>query len=56
MMSGTPNWVLLGRRSLVLGLTKDPQQTIYDRTVDVDLLHIVRTENLDSGTQVNGAT
>jgi hypothetical protein len=42
-----PELVLLGRRSLVLGLTADPQATVYDRTVDVDLLHIVRMENVE---------
>jgi hypothetical protein len=42
-----PELALLGRRSLVLGLTADPQATVYDRTVDVDLLHIVRMENVE---------
>ena len=34
-----PELVLLGRRSLVLGLTADPQATLYERAIDVDLLH-----------------
>jgi hypothetical protein len=38
-----PELVLLGRRSLVLGLASDPGQTLYERTVDVDLLHIAST-------------
>jgi hypothetical protein len=43
-----PELVLLGRRSLVLGLTGKPEDTLYERTVDVDLLHIVRMENVPS--------
>jgi hypothetical protein len=43
-----PELVLLGRRSLVLGLTGRPEDTLYERTVDVDLLHIVRMEHLPS--------
>jgi hypothetical protein len=42
-----PELVLLGRRSLVLGLTADPQATLYERAIDVDLLHIVRMENVE---------
>ncbi len=42
-----PELVLLGRRSLVLGLAGDPEATLYERTVDVDLLHIVRMENVE---------
>ena len=42
-----PELVLLGRRSLVLGLTGDPQAIHYDRAVDIDLLHIVRMENVE---------
>ena len=43
-----PELVMLGRRSLVLGLNRDPEATRYERTVDVDLLHIVRIENVDA--------
>ncbi len=39
-----PELVLLGRRSLVLGVAGTPEDTLYERTVDVDLLHIVRME------------
>ena len=42
-----PELVLLGRRSLVLGLAGSPEDTLYERTVDVDLLHIVRMEHLE---------
>jgi hypothetical protein len=50
-----PELVLLGRRSLVLGLANDPAQTLYDRTVDIDLLHIVRMETTDVGSTSKGA-
>jgi hypothetical protein len=42
-----PELVLLGCRSLVLGLAGDLEATLYERTVDVDLLHIVRMENVE---------
>jgi len=42
-----PELVLLGRRSLVLGLARSPDETLYERTVDVDLLHLVRMEPLE---------
>jgi hypothetical protein len=46
-----PELLLLGRRSLVLGLAGRPHETLYERTVDVDLLHIVRMELIEAGTQ-----
>lgn len=49
-----PELVLLGRRSLVLGLVKDPADTLYDRTMDIDLLHIVRTEPAPNEANSNG--
>ena len=38
----------VGRRSAIVGLTHDPAQTLYDSTVLVDLLHIVRLEPLEA--------
>ena len=46
-----PEMVLLGRRSLVLGLAGDPGDTLYDRTVDIDLLHIVRTDYVEQSSR-----
>jgi len=43
-----PEMVLLGRRSLVLGFASRPEQTLCERTVDIDSLHIVRMEYLRS--------
>jgi len=42
-----PELLLLGRRSLVLGLASRPEETVYDRTIDIDLIHIVRMEQID---------
>jgi hypothetical protein len=46
-----PELLLLGRRSLVLGLAGRPDETLYERIVEVDLLHIVRMELVEAGTQ-----
>ncbi len=49
-----PELVLLGRRSLVLGLTVDPSQLVYDRSVDVDLFHIIRMDDVEPAASSNG--
>ena len=36
----------IGRRSAMIGLTNDPNGTVYDRSIKVDLLHIVGIEEL----------
>jgi hypothetical protein len=41
-----PDLILVGRRSAVIGTTNEPDGTAYDRTVKVDLLHVVATEEL----------
>ena len=41
-----PDLLLVGKRSAVVGLTGDPGQTFFERTVKVDLLHIIRIEPL----------
>jgi hypothetical protein len=45
-----PELFMLGKRSVVIGIAKNPDQTFYDGTVMVDLLHIVRLEPLDTPT------
>jgi hypothetical protein len=45
-----PNYLLLGKRSAVIGLTGNPADTIYDRYITVALLHITRLEPLDAAT------
>ena len=41
-----PELFMLGRCGAVIGLAKNPEQTFFDATVLVDLLHIVRLEPL----------
>jgi hypothetical protein len=41
-----PDLILVGRRSAVIGITKDTQGTVYDRTFTVDLLQVVGIEQL----------
>jgi hypothetical protein len=43
-----PELFMLGKRGAVIGLAKNPEQTFFDATVVVDLLHIVRLEPLDT--------
>ncbi len=43
-----PDLLLLGKRAAVVGLTGQPDQTLYEQTVKVDLLHIIRIEPLPS--------
>jgi hypothetical protein len=49
-----PELILLGRRSLILGLNSEPDQTVYERAVDIDLLHVVRMEASAAQTPHNG--
>ncbi len=41
-----PDLLLVGQRSAVVGLVSDDAQEFYDRTVKVDLQHIIRLEPL----------
>lgn len=41
-----PDLILVGRRSAIIGMTNEPNGTAYDRTIKVDLLHIVGIEEL----------
>jgi hypothetical protein len=41
-----PDLILVGKRSAVIGVTSEPDGTAYDRTIKVDLLHIVAIEEL----------
>jgi len=41
-----PDLIMVGRRSAIIGVTKDPEGTAYDRTIRVDLLHVVGIEDL----------
>jgi hypothetical protein len=39
-----PDLIMVGRRSATVGITNDPNGTAYDRTIKVDLLHVVAVE------------
>jgi hypothetical protein len=39
--------LLIGERTATVGLTGEPGKTFYERTVKVDLLHIIRLEPLE---------
>jgi hypothetical protein len=39
-----PDLLMVGQRTATVGLTGQPGQTFYERTVKVDLLHVVRIE------------
>ena len=41
-----PDLIMVGRRSAIIGLTNDPAGAIYDRTLKVDLLHVVGAQDL----------
>jgi len=41
-----PDLIMVGRRAAVIGITNEPGGTAFDRTVKVDLLHVVGIEEL----------
>jgi hypothetical protein len=45
-----PDLLWVGRRAAYVGLTGQPGQTLFERAVKVDLLHIVRIEPLNTTT------
>jgi hypothetical protein len=42
-----PELLMLGLRSVVVGLTADPNQDMYERFATVDLVHVTRIEPLE---------
>jgi hypothetical protein len=49
-----PDLLLVGRRTLVVGLVGDAAQEYFERSVKVDLAHVVHLEPI--GTQASGKT
>lgn len=41
-----PDLLMVGLRSAIVGITNNPDGTSYDRTIKVDLLHVVGIEDL----------
>jgi hypothetical protein len=39
-----PDLIMVGRRAVVIGIPNDPAGTAFDRTIKVDLLHVVGIE------------
>lgn len=52
-----PDLLMVGARTAVVGLTSNPDQTFFERSVKVDLAHISRLEPLETipPTGSNGA-
>jgi hypothetical protein len=49
-----PDFLMVGRDSIVIGQANDPAQDFYDSTVLIDLFHVVRLEPLEVGTATGG--
>ena len=43
-----PDLLWVGKRTAYVGLTGQPGQTLFERSVRVDLLHVTRIEPIDS--------
>jgi hypothetical protein len=43
-----PELFMLGKRAAVIGVASNPEQTSFDSSILVDLLHIVRLEPVDT--------
>lgn len=43
-----PDLLMVGQRTATVGLTGQPGQTFYERTIKVDLLHVIRIEPLEA--------
>lgn len=41
-----PDLLMVGQRTATVGLTGQPGQTFYERTVKIDLFHVIRIEPL----------
>jgi hypothetical protein len=49
-----PDLLWVGKRTAMVGLTGDPGQTYYERSVKIDLLHVIRLEPLEKVPPQNG--
>lgn len=45
-----PELAMVGRTTVAIGLPANGDETVYDRLVTVDLLHIMQTEPVDPAT------
>ena len=52
-----PDLIMVGRRSAIIGVTKRPDGTYYENTIQVELLHVVGVEGIAmSPSSPNGPT
>lgn len=49
-----PDLLWVGKRTAYVGLTGQPGQTFFERSVKIDLLHVIRTEPIN-GTSASPA-
>jgi hypothetical protein len=49
-----PDLLMVGLRAAIVGLTGQPDQIFYERTIKVDLLQILRTEPLQAPAPPSG--
>lgn len=49
-----PDLLMVGQRTVTVGLTGQPGQVFYERTVKVDLLHVIRSEPLETTASSSG--
>jgi hypothetical protein len=49
-----PDLLWVGKRTAYVGLTGEPGQTYFERSVKIDLLHIIRTEPIDTAPASGG--
>lgn len=45
-----PDLIMVGRRSIIVGIPSPEAPTVYDRTIKIDLLHVVGIEDLANST------
>lgn len=48
-----PDLIMVGWRAAVFGIANEPGSTLFDRTIKVDLLHVVGIEELPGVPQSN---
>ena len=46
-----PDLIMVGRRSVIIGIPSPNAPTVYDRTIKVDLFHVVGVEELAPSSQ-----
>jgi hypothetical protein len=47
-----PELIMVGQRSIIIGLNDDPARTVFQRTIRVDIAHIA---GIEAGGPLNGS-